>query len=275
MKLRTITEALLALLPCTASMAQAPVCDDLTAEQKVVAQQVMTSYYPYACCDDTISACLTTEPSCKLPKLLASEACRMAAVGKSAKDIKHVFDQRALSMSPHTPPVRIEMRPEHVWGNPEAKTIVSIYLCGRCPYCSRHVPAFIEALEKSSLKDRVAVNLRLFPIKTHENSTQAALGVEAAAQMGQGWPFLLKIYKNFDQYTNDSMMTWAGELGLDKVKFDAWYKNPAVRNYVVASKKEGFVNQVESTPTFFLNGHKIQGAFDVDSLLSMIEEVTD
>ena len=271
MTIHKILLPILALLPATA-YAQTPVCDALSGEAKSTAQAVLTTAYPYACCDDTIAECLKSASSCKLPVLLANEVCRLAGAGKSAKDIQHILDQRALSMSTLTAPVNIEKRPEHLWGNPNAKVVLSVYLCGRCPYCSRHVPALVAALEKSPLKDKVALNLRLFPIKSHENSTPAALAIEAAAQMGKAWPFLLKVYQQFDAYSNDSLASWAQELGLDSEKFTALTQDSTVRSVVVASKKEGLTNQVESTPTFFLNGRKIQGTFDVESIMSMLEE---
>ncbi|MBO4351350.1 MAG: thioredoxin domain-containing protein [Proteobacteria bacterium] len=275
MKLTTLLFTVITLLWCAQASAQTPGCDALSGDAKAVAQSVLTTAYPYACCDETIAACLKSAPSCKLPKLLANETCRLAAAGKSAQDIKHILDQRAMSMGSLTPPVKIEKRTEHLWGTPNAKVVLSIYLCGRCPYCSRHVPALIEALEKSPLKEKVAINLRLFPIKSHDNSTPAALGIEAAAQMGQAWPFILKVYKNFDQYSNDNLVIWAKELGLDEAKFSTLSQDAATRNLVVSSKKEGLTNHVESTPTFFLNGHKIQGTFDVESILSMLEEAVN
>ena len=275
MRIQTIVLSMIATLLCANAQAQSASCDGLSPEAKAVAQNVMDTAYSYACCDDTISACLKSDPSCKLPKLLAAEACRLAGAGKSAADIKHIFDQRAMSMSSLGKAAVIEKRTEHLWGNPNAKVVVSIYLCGRCPYCSRHVPALIEALEKSPLKDKVPLNLRMFPIKSHDNSTPAALGIEAAAQLGKAWPFLLKVYKNFDSYTNENLVVWAKELGLDEAAFSQKMQESAVRDIVVNSKKEGLVNNVESTPTFFINGHKVQGTFDVQSMLSMIEEAVE
>ncbi len=275
MRLQAAILSMAATLICANAQAQSPACEGLSPEAKAVAQNVMDTSYSYACCDETISACLKNEPSCKLPKLLASEACRLAGAGKSAADIKHIFDQRAMSMGALGKAAVIEKRPEHLWGNSNAKVVVSIYLCARCPYCSRHVPALIEALEKSPLKDKVALNLRMFPIKSHDNSTPAALGVEAAAQLGQAWPFLLKVYKNFDNYSNENLVVWAKELGLDEASFNQKMQDSTVRNIVVTSKKEGLTNNVESTPTFFINGHKIQGTFDVQSMLSMIEEAAE
>ena len=255
--------------------AQTSKCDGLADEAKTVAQTVLKSAYPYDCCDDTIAACLKEAKPCKLAVRLADEVCRLAAAGKNEKDIKHILEQRAMTMGDVSAPAKIVVEPEHIWGNPKSKVVLSVYLCGRCPYCSRHVPALINALEKSDIKDKVAVNLRLFPIKSHDNSTPAALAVESAAQLGKGWPFLLKLYENFNNYSNENLAVWAGEVGLDVAQFNAGSQAANVRDKVVVSKKEGLSNSVESTPTFFLNGHKVQGSFDVDSLISMMEEALD
>lgn len=263
------------LLCCTSAYAQTPACDALSPEAKAVAQKVMSSAYPYDCCDETIEKCIKAIKPCKLATLLANETCRLAGLGKSEKDIKHILDQRAMSMGNLSAPAKIEIRKEHLWGNPDAKVVLSIYLCGRCPYCSRHVPALVKALDKSPLKDKVALNLRMFPIKSHDNSTPAAMAIEAAAQMGQAWPYLLKLYENFASYDNSKLASWAKELNMDEAKFTALSKDSSVRDIVVTSKKEGLTNNVESTPTFFINGHKVQGTFDVDTMMSMLEEAVE
>ncbi|MBR4986536.1 MAG: thioredoxin domain-containing protein [Proteobacteria bacterium] len=263
------------LLPGIQAFAQTPTCDALQGDAKTTAQKVISTAYPYDCCDDTIEKCLKAAAPCKLATRLADEACRLADKGKSADEIRHLLDQRALVMSPLTPPAKIALAPEHVWGNPGAKVVLTVYLCGRCPYCSRHVPQLIHALEKSPLKDKIAVNLRLFPIKSHENSSLAAFAVEAAAKLGHAWPYLIESYEHFDEFSPEKITEWAAKTGADPKQFDELMKDAAIRAAVVDAKKEGLTNGVESTPTFFLNGQKIQSAFDVESLISMLEEAAE
>lgn len=272
MKPLYLLTALAALAFPAALYAQTPSCDALTGDAKKVAQEVMRTAYPYDCCDDTIAACIAAHSHCTLPARLANETCRLAAAGTSARDIRHILDQRALTMASPDAPAKIALEPGHLWGNPDAKVVLSIYLCGRCPYCSRHVPALVRALEQSPLRDKVALNLRLFPIKSHDNSTPAALAIEAAAQLGKAWPFLLSVYEHFDSYSNENLVTWARELGIDETAFASKNQDAAVRDKVITSKKEGLTNGVESTPTFFLNGHRVLGTFDVESMISMLEE---
>jgi protein-disulfide isomerase len=256
-------------------MAQTPTCDTLKGETKAVAQEVMSKAYLYDCCDETITKCLAKTPTCSLATRLANEVCRLAKDGKSAQDITRTLEQRASTMTDINPSVDIALKPENIWGNPEAKVILSIYLCGRCPYCSRHVPAMLHAIESAGLKDKLAVNLRLFPIKTHDHSTEAALAIEAAAKMGQAWPYIIKLYENFDAFSLNSISKYASELNMDATQFSTLLKDKATRAAVVDSKKEGLKNTVASTPTFFINGHKVEGIFDVDSMISMLEEAIE
>lgn len=271
----SISIALIASLCTSYAFAQTPNCDKLPDEAKAIAQNILDTAYPYDCCDQTISQCLKSAPQCKLPIRLANEVCRHAGAGKSPQDIRHHLDQRAMAMSSLKPPVKIALDKQHVWGNPDAKVVLSVYLCARCPYCSKHIPKLIQLLENSPIKDKIAINLRLFPIKSHEHSTNASIALEAAAQMGKAWPYLLKTYENFDSYADAKRTEWAKDIGLDATQFDTLLQDAAVRNAVVAAKKEGLTNRVESTPTFFLNGRLIQGAFDAESIISMLEESLD
>ncbi|MBO4350791.1 MAG: thioredoxin domain-containing protein [Proteobacteria bacterium] len=253
--------------------AQTPKCDALTAENKSIAQSALQEIKSYGCCTDSVASCLAKkDDACKLPGLLADDICSQISKGKKLADIKEALTQRTKTMSPDAKIHSIDIKPEHLWGNPDAKVVLSVYLCGRCPYCSRHVPQLIHTLENSPLKDKIAVNLKYFPIKAHDNSTPAALAIEAAARMGKAWPYLIKSYENFDAFTLNKIMDWGKELGLDIEQMKTFMKDPEVRKSVADSKKEGLINGVTTTPTLFLNGRRIEGNFDVDTIMSMLEE---
>ncbi|MBQ9395187.1 MAG: thioredoxin domain-containing protein [Proteobacteria bacterium] len=257
------------------AMAQTAVCDGLKDNPSTQAQSLLNEIHSYGCCTDTVANCLKNTETCKTPVFVANEICRLAGTGKANDAIKTVIENRAKVFDPNTKTVTIPLRPELVWGNSESKVILSVYLCGRCPYCSRHVPKLIRTLENTTIKDKIAVNLRYFPIKSHDNSTPAALAIEAAAQLGQAWPYLIKSYDNFDAFTLAKIPQWVEELGMDKQKHSELMKDSAVRANVSMSKKEGLTNGVVTTPTFFLNGRKIEGGFDADSITSILEEALE
>lgn len=267
--------AFLILFTTAFAQAQTPLCDELKNKSGIQALSLLNEIHSYGCCTDTVNNCLKNKNTCKTPVFLADEICRLSNIGKSNDDIKTIIANRAKALNPESKTVAIPMRPELVWGNPNSKTILSVYLCGRCPYCSRHVPKLIRMLENSDLKDNIAVNMRYFPIKSHDNSTPAALAVEASAQLGQAWPYLIKSYDNFDAFTLAKIPLWVEELGMDKQKHSELMKEPLVRKNVADSKKEGLTNGVVTTPTFFLNGRKLDGSFDADSIISILKEASE
>lgn len=252
---------------------QTSVCDSLNDTVRPTAAKLLDEIHAYGCCTESILSCLNKkDDACKVPVFLADEVCRLASKGKKADEIHKTLENRARTMNPETPAVSIAMDPKLVWGNPEAKVVLSVYLCGRCPYCSRHVPQLIHALEKTDLKDKIAVNLRYFPIKSHENSTPAALAIEASARLGQAWPYLIMSYENFDSFTLGKITEWTAALGMDSAKINELMKDSSVRAAVSDAKKEGLKNGVTTTPTFFLNGRKLDGRFDVDTVMSILDE---
>jgi protein-disulfide isomerase len=254
------------------AFAQSSKCENLDPKAQTIVQQSLDQIHAYGCCTDSISACLKKADTCQTAVFLADEVCRLASKGRNAEEIKDAINLRHKAMDPEAKVYSIAVMPEHIWGNPDSKVILSVYLCGRCPYCSRHVPLLIRTLEKTNFKDQVAINLRYFPIKAHENSTPAALAIEAAAQMNNAWAYLLKSYENFDAFTLSQIHTWVKEIGMNDDKFSELMKDASTRSTVAASKKEGLVNGVTTTPTFFINGRRIEGKFDVDSIISMVEE---
>lgn len=273
MKFSSILTSFFCLLIAGHAFANTPNCDSLDKPHKADAQTLMQTIPSYGCCKGSVSECLNkTDATCKTPEFVADEICRLVAQNKQTKEIQKLIQNRANAMDTSKPASTIPLEPENVWGNPQSKTVLSVYLCGRCPYCSRHIPKLIHSLENTQLKDKFALNFRYFPIKSHPYSAQAAFGIAAAAKLGNAWPYILKSYDNFDAFSLGKIIDWGKELGMDPEEMNRFMKSPEVRKLVADSKKEGLVNGVTTTPTFFINGRKIDGGFDDVALISMIEE---
>lgn len=250
-------------------------CDGLSSEAAAEVKAVLSTSYAYDCCDSNLETCLKEEPVCSLVKRLEAQVCRHASKGKKAAEIKRILENRALVMAPEVRSYKIERRPEMLWGNADAELVLSIYLCNRCQFCSIRAPQVLEALKRTGLDKNVAVNLRLFPIKSHPGATAAALANEAAAKQGKAWEFLLKSYLDFDAFNDAAPRKWAEEIGLDMSVFDAQVVAAQTRASVVASKREGLTNGVEATPTLYLDGKRLRGSFETEDILDMIEEALE
>ena len=262
--------AVLAAAP--AAVAQDGACGDLAPGPRRVAESVLASEYLWDCCDDTIERCLEAQPPSRLAALVAENVCRRAAAGQDEARIRRGLSRRARSMVGGGAAAEIDLAAAPVFGPPEAPVTVVIYACARCPYCSKLIPALYEAVDRGPLRGDARLAFRVFPIRGHEGSTEAGIGFGAAIALDRFWPFMLHAYRHFDDYAADRQPEWAAAAGLDRDEFVARLDDPATRNAVVASKKEGLVNGVEETPTLFIDGRRWVGDLELEELVSAVEE---
>ena len=73
----------------------------------------------------------------------------------------------------------------------------------------------------------------------------------------------------------DEQGQWAAQVGLDRNHFEGLLKDPSLEQLLVQSKKEGIVNKVDATPTFFINGRKYFGSMDIDEMIDVVIEEYD
>jgi protein-disulfide isomerase len=172
-------------------------------------------------------------------------------------------------------PAQVDLTGAPVVGSPEAPVEVLVYACARCPYCSRLVPPLYDAVVAGPLQGKARLVLRTFPIRGHEGSTEAGLAFAAAARGGRFWEFLLHAYRHFDEFTPGRQAEWAAAVGLDSAVFAATLEEPALREELVASKKEGLANGVEETPTLFLNRRRWAGDLELAEVVDAIGEEAD
>jgi protein-disulfide isomerase len=263
---------LLCLLP--AGVEAAP-CDRLSASQRALSQKIQRATYPYDCCDETLERCLKQKKVCKLAKRLRDQICRMLLKGKDEKQIGVALDQRARSMTPMGKPAVIDLAGAPAAGEARAPVTVVAYACARCPFCSKVLPDLHALVTAGQLKGKVKLYFKPFPIRGHKHSVEGGLALVAAEKLGQLWPYMLKLYGNFDRFAVDKLVPWAVELGLDRGAFERAMKDGASRTRLVQSKKEGLRNGVKATPTLFINGRHYHGELDHDTLLDVLGEEVD
>jgi len=253
------------------ALSQAPACEALSGPGRTLARRILDTEHPYDCCDDTISRCLAARPTCSLAVRLANDVCRRVAAGQDETRIRRALSRRARSMIGGGPKATVDLAGASVVGDEGAPVTVVVYACARCPYCSKLVPA-LHAQLQGRLKGLARLGFRTFPIRGHEGSTEAGLAFAAAARMGRFWDFALLAYRRFDEFAPGKQREWATEAGLDPAAFASLLEQPATRDELVASKKEGIVNGVEETPTLFLNGRRWAGDLGLPEVVDAIEE---
>ncbi len=143
------------------------------------------------------------------------------------------------------------------------------FLDFECEACGAAYPA-IEQL-RADYDGKVTFVVRNFPL--HNNSEAAARAAEAAAAQGrfeEMYDMLFQTQSEWgekDTSQQDVFFGYAEQLGLDMAQFRAVYDDPATVAKIQRDKADGVELGVEGTPTFFLNGDRVE----VSSLAELIE----
>lgn len=262
----------LLVMSATVAVGQTPACDELGGEQRELASELLSTLHPYDCCDETIAECLKERPVCALAWRLAENLCRKIARKESKAAITRGLFRRARSMMPSGDGAAIDLSGTPVIGPANAPVSVVEYACARCPFCARITPALYRAIRDGSLSGMTRLYFKVFPIRNHEYSKEAGLGFMAAGQLGSFWEFMLYSYERFDAFCVSRQVDWAEAVGMDRTAFEELVTSPATRERLVASKKEGIVNEVQATPTFFINGRKFFGEMTPEEMIDVLEE---
>jgi protein-disulfide isomerase len=136
------------------------------------------------------------------------------------------------------------------------------FLDFECESCLAAYP-FVEQL-RDDYEGRVTFVARYFPMPGHANAENTAVAVEAAAQQGHFEDMYHRMYETQAEWgeRQDSQAalfrSFAEEMGLDMADYDDAVADPATLERVLRDREDGLALGVEGTPTFFLNGEKVE-----------------
>jgi protein-disulfide isomerase len=159
---------------------------------------------------------------------------------------------------------------DHAQGPASAPVTLVEYGDYECPYCGAAYPIVKEIQRR--LGDRLRFVFRNFPLTTiHPHAEHAAEAAEAAGVQGRFWEMHDYLYEHQRALTDRHLALYAAEVGLDVEQFDRDMTAQAFADRVRADFMSGVRSGVNGTPTFFINGQRHNGPYDVESLLAAIE----
>jgi protein-disulfide isomerase len=154
---------------------------------------------------------------------------------------------------------------DHIRGPLDAPVTLLEYGDYECPYCGQAETAIRELL--ATFGDEVRYVWRHLPLNdVHPSAQRAAEVAEAAAAQGRFWDMHDKLLAHQDALTPRDVMGYADDLGLDTERFvndvHSRANAPRIARDVSSADESG----VSGTPTFFIDGRRHQGAYDVATL---------
>ena len=159
---------------------------------------------------------------------------------------------------------------DHIQGAAEAPATLLEYGDYECPFCGAAYPILKEV--QSRLGDRLRFVFRNFPITTsHPHAELAAEAAEAADAQRKFWEMHDLLYESQQHLEAADLHRYAEQLGLDVGRFD----NELARHVHAERVREDFMSGVRSgvngTPTFYLNGVRHDGDYELETLLAALD----
>jgi protein-disulfide isomerase len=150
----------------------------------------------------------------------------------------------------------------HIEGNADASVKLTEYSDFQCPACAQFYPLIQDLLKQYG--DRIAFEYRHFPlISIHPYAVPAAKAAEAAGVQGKFFEMHDMLFENQDAWSKSAtpqvfFVQYAKELGLDVELFKRHMRASAIDDAIEASFNEARELGLTGTPSFFLNGERLE-----------------
>lgn len=157
---------------------------------------------------------------------------------------------------------------DHIRGPLEAPVTIVEYGDFQCPYCGRAEPIVRDLLRHRADVRYVWRHLPLTDV--HPRAQLAAEAAEAAAEQGAFWKMHDAMLERQDRLGPGDLIGLAGELGLDADQFRSSLDERRAAGRIDEDIERAAASGVVGTPTFFVNGHRLTGAYDLAALTAAV-----
>jgi Na+/H+ antiporter NhaA len=164
----------------------------------------------------------------------------------------------------------IDPQRDHIRGNPDAPLTLVEYGDYECPFCSRATGSIDDV--RKHFGDELLYVWRHLPLtRVHPHAFGAAWASEAAGKQGKFWEMGHAMFANQNDLEWPDIYRYANNIGLDLDKFNEAMHSGYVRHRVEDDAVDADLMDLNSTPTFFINGKRHKGPFDAASLIRAME----
>ena len=159
---------------------------------------------------------------------------------------------------------------DHIRGPAEALVTLIEYGDFECPYCGQAETVIRELIANFGQELRYV--WRHLPLSdVHTTAQLAAEASEAAAAQGKFWEAYDALLAHTDIFTPRDLDQIAEQLGLDKERFWDEVRRHEYAERIAEDVGSADASGVAGTPTFFINGRRHQGAYDIDTLTAAVQ----
>ncbi len=158
---------------------------------------------------------------------------------------------------------------DHIRGPVDAPVTVLEYGDFECPYCGLAETSLRELLHDFG---DVAYVWRHLPLNdVHPGAQEASEAAEAAALQGRFWDMHDLLLEHQEALSTADLLGYAEQLGLDVERFEEDLRTREGANRVAEDVDSADLSGVSGTPTFFINGLRHYGAYDIATLSAAVK----
>jgi Na+/H+ antiporter NhaA len=167
----------------------------------------------------------------------------------------------------------VDAERDHIRGRADAPVTLLEYGDFECPYCANAAPIIAKLLEH--LGEDLRYVFRHLPLTdVHPNAQGAAEAAEAAGAQGAFWEMHDRLLSHQDALGPADIYRHASALGLDLNRFSDDLRRRRHAPRVAEDVRSADASGVSGTPTFFVNGRRHVGVYDVETLTRAVKAAT-
>ncbi len=160
---------------------------------------------------------------------------------------------------------------DNYWlGSPTAKITIVEFGDFACSNCEK---AFSTTGQiRQNYKNNVKFIWRDYPVVA-EDSASLAMAGRCAGEQGLFWLMHDKLFQNQGINKVDQLVAIANQIGADTVKFQNCLNQQKYLKQIQEDLSDGQNFGITGTPTYFINGYKIEGDVPYETFVKIIEEL--
>jgi protein-disulfide isomerase len=164
----------------------------------------------------------------------------------------------------------LDVRGRAAWGPADPAVTVVEFTDYQCPFCRQFAASVLPAI-RARYGDRVRYVVKNYPIpQLHPLATGAAEAAECAADQGRFWPYHDRLFVAA-ALDRAGLEREARAADLDVGRFRRCLDDGTSARRVRDDVEAGNAVGVSGTPTFFVNGQRIQGAAPVETFAQILD----
>lgn len=175
-----------------------------------------------------------------------------------------------------TPPPAVSKDDQVLGASTQVKAVLIEYADFQCPACKNYAP-LVKQL-KQNFGDDLLIVYRFFPlINIHKTAMSSSQAAYAAGKQNKFWEMSDMLYENQENWSDsakaeDLFTEYAKKLDLNIAQFTDDYNADSTRKFILNQMNSGLSIGINSTPTFFLNGKRIDNPQGYEAFKKLIQD---